>query len=76
MIEMTKIIVDRKALERKLSQSRRGDLIELRIVEAQADRGAWHPAFLHVAALHGRDSYRDLESIDAYIALPLGVRTA
>lgn len=61
---MVKIIVDKKSLREKLSQVKDGDLIELAVVPSQIDRGDYAPAFLHLAAIHNKGIYEDLECID------------
>lgn len=65
---MTKIIVRKGLLDQKLSQAEETDLIELRIVPAENDSGNYAPAFLHIAVIHNRSDYRDLESIDEYLS--------
>ena len=63
-----RIIVDKKSLEQRLSRARKGDLIELRIVPPEDDCGNASPAFLHIAAIHNKNDYEDLESIDEYLS--------
>lgn len=65
---MTKIIVHKNLLAKKLSLAKEGDLIELRIVPSENDCGNYSPAFLHIAAIHNQSDYEDLESIDEYLS--------
>lgn len=65
---MTKIIISKALLVQRLSQTGEGDLIELRIVPAENDCGNYTPAFLHIAAIHNKSDYEDLESIDEYLS--------
>lgn len=65
---MRRIIVNKDLLDQKLSQARDGDLIELSIVPPENDCGDYSPAFLHIAAIHDKCDYEDLESIDEYLA--------
>lgn len=65
---MTKIIISKSLLVQKLSEAGEGDLIELRIVPAENDCGNHTPAFLHIAVIHNRSDYVDLESIDEYLS--------
>ena len=64
---METIIVDKALLDDKLSQAKDGDLIELTIVPSQNDCGHYSPSFLHLASIHNRNTYEDLESIDDYL---------
>lgn len=61
---MVKIIVDKQILNQKIADVKDGDLIELAIVPSQNDDGNHVPAFLHLAAIHTRGIYEDLENID------------
>lgn len=73
---MTKIIVYKDSLEQKLSQAKEGDLIELRIVSPDNDCENYNPAFLHIAAIHSKSDYEDLESIDEYLSDQRVTKTA
>lgn len=65
---MATIIVDKTSFSSIISQVKDGDLIELTIVPYQNDCGHYSPAFLHLASIHNRDAYEDLESVDEYLA--------
>lgn len=67
-IKMETIIVNKAQLAEKLSQAKDGDLIELTIISSQNDCGNYSPAFLHLASIHNRNTYEDLEGIDDYLA--------
>ncbi|MDF1495515.1 hypothetical protein [Caproiciproducens sp. CPB-2] len=66
-----KIIVDRNELEKRLTQARKGKLIEFCIVPSQFDSGRLNPALLHIGTVYNDGSYEDLESIYEFRRLQL-----
>ncbi len=66
-----RILVDKRELEKKLEQAKKGNLIEFCIVPSQMDSGRFHPAFLHIGTVHMDGTYEDLESVSEYRRLHL-----
>lgn len=66
-----RILVARNELEEKLTQAKKGKLIEFCIVPSQFDAGKLNPAFLHIGTVHNDGTYEDLDGICEYRRLRL-----